>query len=85
LGGNGLVSLQVFDWGIQIGPPERSVLAKLFPPARLEWVDIESVEYQARWSSLRFECSRDVPITFYGGASLEAVLNILQARGLMER
>lgn len=82
-GGNGLVGLQVFDWGVQIGPPERSVLARLYPPTPLEWADIDSVEYHPRWSPLKFNGRREASVTFDRGASLEAVLGILRGRGLI--
>lgn len=82
LGGNGLAILQIFNWGVQIGPSS-PVLAKLMPPARLEWSDILSVKHP-RSSVLRFERSNGKKIKFYAASSLDPALTILRARGLIQ-
>ena len=82
LGGNGLVILQIFNWGVQIGPTS-PLLAKLMPPARLEWSDILSVTHP-RSSVLRFERTNGVEIKFYGASSLDPALTILRTRGLIQ-
>lgn len=82
--GGGWVSLQVFDWGVQIGLPVNSVFARLAPPTRLEWAEIDSMELRRRSSRLRFERSHGAPITFHGETSLEPAVNVLRSRGLIE-